>query len=499
MDAMKPVPEKTKLEEYFNKFRQNIIGVEAEFESPFGTKPILYADWIASGRLYKPIEEKICHAFGPMVGNTHSEASETGTLMTKAYHLAHRIIKDHVNAGKDDVIITAATGMTGVICKLQRILGLKVPEKVEKYIQLPEDDRPVIFVTHLEHHSNHTSWLETLADVVVLEPDKELLVVPESLDVEFRKYSNRKIKIGAFSACSNVTGYRPPIYELARIMHQHGGVCLVDYAASAPYEKIDMHPGDPMEDLDGIYFSPHKFLGGPGSSGVVVFNKKLYHNRIPDHPGGGTVNWTNRWNEYSYVTDVEAREDGGTPGFIQAFRIALSIQLKEQMGCENIHKRESELLEIAFDEMSKIKGLRILANNVRDRLGVISFYIEGIHHNLVTILLNDLYGIQVRGGCSCAGTYGHFLLNVDHDHSREITEKINSGDLTLKPGWVRLSLHPTMSTKELYTIMEALRDISENIEEHKNDYEYSSQTNEYYHKSRNEELTQNKLENWFKL
>ena len=496
---MEPGFEKTELEEYFEKFRNNIVGINATFESPYGEKPIIYADWIASGRLYKPIEEKLCHTFGPMVGNTHSEASETGTLMTKAYQYAHKIIKNHVNAGADDVIITAATGMTGVICKLQRILGLKVPEKLEKFIKLSEEDRPVVFVTHLEHHSNHTSWLETIADVVVLEPGKDLLVIPENLELEIRKYSNRKIKIGAFSACSNVTGYRPPIYQLAKIMHQHDGVCLVDYAASAPYEKINMHSGDPLEDLDGIYFSPHKFLGGPGSSGVVIFNKKLYHNRIPDHPGGGTVNWTNRWNEYSYVTDVEAREDGGTHGFIQAFRIALCIQLKEQMDCENMRKREEELLQIAFTELPKINGLRILANNVRDRLGVISFYIEGIHHNLVTKLLNDIYGIQVRGGCSCAGTYGHFLLNVDQDHSREITERIDSGDLSMKPGWIRLSLHPTMSTEELYSIINALYDIVSNIDKLKKDYNFSSKTNEFHHMKDNEEIVNKKLDGWFKL
>ncbi|MFC2126024.1 aminotransferase class V-fold PLP-dependent enzyme [Bacteroidota bacterium] len=490
---------KTELEKYFERYRNNIVGIDATFESPYGIKLVIYADWIASGRLYKPIEEKLCHTFGPMVGNTHSEASETGTLMTRAYQYAQKIIKDHVNAGKDDVIITAATGMTGVICKLQRILGLKVPEKLEKYIILPEEDRPVIFVTHLEHHSNHTSWLETIADVIVLEPDNNLLVVPENLEIEIRKYAERKIKIGAFSACSNVTGYRPPIYQLAKIMHQHNGVCLVDYAASAPYDKIDMHPGDPMEDLDGIYFSPHKFLGGPGSSGVVIFNKKLYHNRIPDHPGGGTVNWTNRWNEYSYVTDVEAREDGGTPGFIQAFRIALSIQLKEQMGYENIRKREEELLQIALSELPKIERLKILASNVEDRLGVISFYIEGTHHNLVAKLLNDLYGIQVRGGCSCAGTYGHFLLNVDHDHSREITEKIETGDLSLKPGWIRLSLHPTMSNEELHTIINALNEIVVNMEELKTDYKYSSSSNEFHHVNNDEDKMNNKLKDWFQL
>jgi len=477
----------TELEKYFSKFRKNIIGINATIETPFGTKDVIYADWIASGRLYRPIEKKISEMIGPMVGNTHSEASETGTLMTNAYHYAHQIIKDHVNANQDDVIITSATGMTGVICKFQRILGLKIPEQLEKYCDIPEAEKPVVFTTHVEHHSNHTSWLETIADVVVLEPDDNLLVNPDSLRNEIKKYEGRKIKIGAFSACSNVTGYSPPYRSLAKIMHEHKGYCFIDFAASAPYVDMDMHPEDPEERLDAIYFSPHKFLGGPGSTGVLVFNKKLYKNRIPDHPGGGTVNWTNRWNEYSYVNDVEAREDGGTPGFLQAFRIALSIKLKEQMGVDMIKKREDELIAPALDELRQIRGLKILAENIKDRLGVISFYMEGIHHNLVTRLLNDLYGIQVRGGCSCAGTYGHFLLNVDYDQSHKITDNIDSGDLSLKPGWVRLSLHPTMTSEELKVIIEALKYISLNISDLRKEYQHCKSSNEFFHQGFNQD------------
>jgi selenocysteine lyase/cysteine desulfurase len=389
--------------------------------------------------------------------------------------------------------------MTGVICKLQRILGLKIPENLQSRVSIPDAERPVVFVTHLEHHSNHTSWLETIADVVVLEPDEDLLVDPEILRREISNYRDRVTKLGAFSACSNVTGYRPPIHALARIMHEHGGICLVDYAASAPYLAIDMHPADPMAQLDGVYFSPHKFLGGPGSSGVVIFNKKLYVNRIPDHPGGGTVNWTNRWNEYSYVTDVEAREDGGTPGFMQAFRGALCVRLKERMGMEEMVAREKELLAIAFDELTTLPGLRILADNVRDRLGVISFYIEGVHHNLATRLLNDRYGIQVRGGCSCAGTYGHFLLNVDYDHSREITDRIDHGDLSMKPGWIRVSLHPTMTTAELHQIMDALREIVKHYDAWSQDYRYSTATNAFHHVSERPEQMDAQVDSWFCL
>lgn len=495
---MDGLQEKVDLEKYFSEFRRNIIGIDACIDTPFGRKKIIYADWIASGRLYRPIEENLCEKIGPMVGNTHSEASETGSLMTRAYQHAHRVIKRHVNAHDDDVIITSATGMTGVVCKFQRILGLKVPEKLEQYLKLPDEERPVVFVTHLEHHSNHTSWLETVADVVVLDPTPDLLVNPENLRREIKKYRNRKMKIGAFSACSNVTGYMPPIYELSRIMHENEGYCFVDFAASAPYVNIDMHPENPDIRLDAIYFSPHKFLGGPGSSGVLIFNKELYKNRIPDHPGGGTVNWTNRWNEYSYVTDVEAREDGGTPGFMQGFRIAMSIKLKEKMGVQRMKAREKELLDTAFRELPRIKGLKILADNVKERLGVISFYMEGIHHNLLTRLLNDLYGIQVRGGCSCAGTYGHFLLNVDYDQSHSITDHIDHGDFSLKPGWVRLSIHPTMTNNELRTIIGALKEISKKIDEYRDLYIYNKSANEFNHMDFNKDF-QNLFDEWFLL
>lgn len=470
------------LEEYFKPFRKNIIGVDAEFSSPYGKQKMIYADWIASGRLYKPIEDKLTYEFGPLVGNTHSEASETGVSMTHLYHKAHHIIKEHVNAGKDDVIITTGSGMTGAVNKFQRILGIKLPEQLEPYCnEFPEDERPLVFVTHMEHHSNHTSWLETIADVVVLEPSEDMDVCCSTLEKELNKHKDRKRKIGAFSAGSNVTGIIPDYHKLAEIMHKHKGYAFVDFAASAPYIDINMHPENKMQYLDALFFSPHKALGGPGSTGVLIFNRKLYKNKRPDHPGGGTVVWTNRWNEYAYIEDIELREDGGTPAFLQTMRVALALKLKEQMGTENILAREDELKKIfyaAFDQMPK---LHLLADNNRERLGVFSFYIEDIHHNLIVRLLNDRYGIQVRGGCSCAGTYGHFLLNVTFERSHEITKKIQKGDLTEKPGWVRISIHPTMTNKEAEFIIQALKDIIENGKKWATDYYLDKETGEFFH------------------
>ncbi len=487
------------LEGYFEKFRNNIVGYDEEFESPYGRKKIHYADWIASGRLYAPIESKLTEKFGPYVANTHSEATTTGTLMTKAYHYAHQYIKKHVNAGPNDVIITAGFGMTAVINKLMRILSLKGCGGTNKDC-VKNMDRPVVFVTHMEHHSNHTSWFETVAEVVQLEPDKDLLVDLDDLKNKLEKYKARKFKIGSFTACSNVTGIRTPIPEMARLMHEYGGLIFVDYAAGAPYMDINMHPDDPLEKLDAIFFSPHKFLGGPGSSGVMIFDKAMYKLEVPDNPGGGTVDWTNPWGKYKYVDDIEAREDGGTPGFLQSIRAALAIELKEQMGVNRILAREKELLNIALDGLIAIPGIEILAENVRDRIGVISFYHPDIHFNLMVKLLNDRYGIQTRGGCACAGTYGHYLLEVSYDRSREITEKINSGDLSEKPGWIRWSLHPTMKDEDVKYFLNAVKEIVDNIFDFEKEYLYIPKRNEFTHHSEvNSDRDKKILDSWFSL
>ena len=358
------------LETHFDFFRQNTIGFDLEYKSPYGTQKLIYADWIASGRLYKPIEFQIANVIGPYVANTHTETSETGTLMTKAYHYAHKLIKNHVNAGPEDVIITAGSGMTTVINKMQRIMGFKTCRMIKNNDCLQNRERPVVFISHMEHHSNHTNWFETNVDVVVLKPNKDLLISTDELRTQLEIYKDRAFKIGSFTACSNVTGIETPYHELAKIMHEYGGIIFVDFAASAPYIDIDMHPADDeMKKLDAIFFSPHKFLGGPGSSGVLIFDKSLYNSPTPDNPGGGTVDWTNPWGEYKYIDDIEIREDGGTPGFLQAMRTALAIEVKNQMQPQLIRQREHQLLQKAFNGLRAIPGLHILADNVEAQIG----------------------------------------------------------------------------------------------------------------------------------
>ena len=486
------------LEKYFSKFRKNIIGEEQEFESPYGTMKIVYADWIASGRLYEPIERMLIKNIYPMVGNTHSESNETGSAMTKAYGEAKKIIKKHCNAGPNDVIIFAGFGMTSAMNKFQRLMCLQNPEQLHSFTKVPDAEKPVVFVTHMEHHSNHTSWLETICDVVNIGPDDQGMVNLNRLESLLEMYKDRKYIIGSFTAASNVTGIETPYYKMAKLIHKFNGICLIDFAAAAPYVDINMHPSDPEEQLDGIFFSPHKFLGGPGTSGVMIFDSKLYKRKIPDNPGGGTVDWTNPWGGHKYISDIETREDGGTPGFLQAMKTALAIRLKEQMGVKNIRKREAYLLKKAFSRLKSIPSLHILAQEVEERLGIISFYVEDIHYNLMVKLLSDRYGIQMRGGCSCAGTYGHFLLHVDPTRSKRIADKIDQGDLSEKPGWVRFSLHPTMTDGELEFILSAIEEVIINSKSWAKDYGYSSRTNEYKHISV-KDSDNAWLKNWFTL
>jgi selenocysteine lyase/cysteine desulfurase len=489
----------TQLEQYFQPFRKNIIGIDQEFVSPFGKQKIIYTDWTASGRLYRPIEEKLMNEFGPFVANTHTETTVSGTAMTMAYHEARHIIKHHVNSNENDVLIADGTGMTGVVNKFQRILGLKIPENLKEFTNIPNEKKPIVFISHMEHHSNQTSWLETIADVEVIPAGPEGLFCLENFTALLEKHKNRAIKIASITSCSNVTGIKTPYHEVAKLMHQNNGVCFVDFACSGPYVKIDMHPADNPEGyLDAIFFSPHKFLGGPGTSGILVFNKKLYNNMVPDNPGGGTVSWTNPWGDHKYIENIEDREDGGTPGFLQVIKTALAIQLKEQMGIDNILNREHEITELVFAELGNVSNINILAGQHKNRLGVFSFYVNNLHFNLGVKLLNDKFGIQTRGGCSCAGTYGHYLLHVDQETSHNLICQIDSGDLIQKPGWIRMSIHPTTTNAEIQYVCESIKALAEYHEEWSKDYDYNKNSNEFVHK---EALSSEKemVKKWFSL
>ncbi|EAR09088.1 aminotransferase class V-fold PLP-dependent enzyme [Reinekea blandensis] len=420
----------------------------------------LYADWTASGRLYRPIEDRLMAMAGGMMANTHTEDSVTGAQMTQWLETARQRIKQHVNAQASDVLLTSGSGMTGALAKFLRILGLWVHERHREAVLHELNDRPLVYITHREHHSNQTMWLESLAEVRIIPAlpgdDIDLAWLAEDLARE----QHRSLKFASVTAASNVTGILTPVKAIARLLHDVGGYCFVDYAAAAPYVDIDMHAS--ADDwLDAIYFSPHKFLGGPGSEGVLVFNAELYDNRVPEQPGGGTVVWTNPWGEHRYVADIEARESGGTPGILQTLKTAMALQLKEEMGVERIRQREAELNAHFFRRLSSMAGITVLSDQHRHRLSVFSLVVEGMDYRTVVQTLSRQYGIETRGGCACAGTYGHYLLGIDYCTSHRITDQLDDDHQDNKPGWVRISLHPSMTRRDIDRIADALEAIVE--------------------------------------
>lgn len=472
---------------YFQPFRSNVIGNGLAFPTPYGEKRLLYADWIASGRLYAPIEQTLLNDVYPYCGNTHTETSVTGTIMTRLYHEAKEVIKKAVNARADDALIFSGSGMTDSINKLQRIMGLRMPDALQvrygnaQHWHLHETDKPVVFITHMEHHSNHTSWLETIADVEIIQPDEAGLPDLNHFHHLLKQYATRKTKIASVSAASNVTGVITPYYPMAEMIHAVGGVIIVDFACSGPYVHIDMHPDNEAQTLDAIVLSPHKFLGGPGTPGLLVMNQQLYSCQSPDHAGGGTVVFTSPWHKHRYIANIEEREDGGTPPFLQGIKAAMAFRLKDEMGVANILGREAQQLERVMNRLLPVKGLHVLESHLRHRVGAVSFYVEGMHYNLGVKLLNDVFGIQVRGGCACAGTYGHFLLNIDKAQSDHILSCVMAGDITARPGWIRLSLHPVISDAELEQILDAIVYVAENHATLGKDYDFFPQKNAFEH------------------
>lgn len=485
--------------QHFAQF--NHVGQDVIFDTPFGKELLLYFDWTASGRISPEVEKFLMEKVYPWMANTHTETAEAGRTMTGLYEQARQIVKNHVGANEDDVLLFAGQGMTGAVTKFQDILNLRkkpvsqgllalrdslpedrralVDELLPALMEVEKQQRPVVFVTRLEHHSNDISWRECDCEVVHVPNGQDGLPDLAALEILCEEYAGRSL-IGAFTACSNVTGVITPYHQMAKIMHQNAGKCFVDFAASAPYTEINMHPDDPEKDLDGAYFSLHKFLGGPGSSGVLIFNRNLYDREIPTVPGGGTVTSTSPSHQ-SYigqasVKQIQAREDGGTPPILQVMRAGAAITLKEKMGAENMKAREEYLINKAMDRLSTIPGLRIFHGENRERYGMISFEVDNVHYNLLAALLNDRFGIQVRGGCSCAGTLGHDLFGIDEDKSAEMIERIDAGDLSCKPGWLRLSLHPTMTNLELEFVLRAIEQTAAMAPQWSRDYQFDSST-----------------------
>ncbi|MCF6289266.1 MAG: aminotransferase class V-fold PLP-dependent enzyme [Proteobacteria bacterium] len=463
--------------------RQKIIGVDAPFCTPFGQRLMLYGDYTASGRTLSFIE-KYLMKLQRHYANTHTEDDMTGRSMTNLLHSAEESIKNCINAGTDYKIINVGTGATGAINKLQQILGIYLPPAtrmslqdnigVDCYGKL--DKLPVVFVGPYEHHSNEISWRDGLCEMVGIELNEQGHIDLQQLEqlLQAPQYQNRQ-KIGSFSAASNVTGLISPVHEIAALLHKYDALALFDYAASAPYVEINMQPQDATPEnntcLDAVFISAHKFLGGPGSSGILVFHQSLYNSHLPPTvSGGGTVSYVSR-EMHDFFTDIEEREKAGTPGVLQILRAALCFKVKDEIGVAVIAKIEHQWLDKVFSRWQNNDLIEILGDkDIKNRVGIVSFNIKTIsgkylHPKFVTVLLNDLFGIQSRAGCSCAGPYGHRLLNIDEETSEQYRKLIEQGFHGIKPGWCRISFHYVMDDADVEFIINAVEFIAKRGEQ----------------------------------
>jgi selenocysteine lyase/cysteine desulfurase len=450
---------------FLDHVRRGVVGLDAKIATSEGEKPLLYFDWIASGRFHHAVEDALNARVLPFMANTHTETSATGRRMTGLYERAFRRIAAYVNAGPDDVVLPVGSGSTGAVNRLIQVMGLRIPSALEDRYGLsrhiPASERPVVFRSQMEHHSNDVTWRETIADTVYVAFDAHGRISPEALDAALERYRDRPLKIGTFSAASNVTGIRNDCHALARVLHRHGALAFFDYAAAGPYVDIDLHPGGPGgapdEDArpDAVFLSVHKFLGGPRAPGLLIANRRLFSNRVPAEPGGGTVLYVSP-TEHEYVQDTSHRETGGTPPIVGSIQAGLCFDLKHAIGTGRIRRVEHDYLTRSLAAWSADSRLQILGDLEAERLGVVSLIFRGIHHNLAVALLNDHFGIQVRGGCMCAGPYGHELLHIDERVSHAIRCELEHGHQSVKPGWVRVCFSPVTGEQEFQTLLEAV-------------------------------------------
>jgi selenocysteine lyase/cysteine desulfurase len=450
------VPVETAL---LRRIRESVIGDDQVMVGPFGPRRVTYADYTASGRAVGFLEDFVRSQVLPRYANTHTESSGTGLQTTRLREDARAIIHEAVGGDPEVAVVFAGSGSTGAIAKLVGILGLRIPSELEDRHQLsshiPPDQRPVVFIGPFEHHSNELPWRESIADVVMVPEDPDGHIDQTFLDTQLQRYADRPLLIGSFSAASNVTGILSDVAGISQTLHRHGALAFWDFAAAAPYVELS------MDGIDAMFLSPHKLIGGPSTPGVLVVRRSLLGNRVPDVPAGGTVAYVNPL-EHRYLDDPVQREEGGTPAIVEAIRAGLVFQLKDAVGIDVIREHEEDYLHRAVAAWQEEPGIQILGNLAAERLSIVSFVVRApsgrhLHHNYVVTLLNDLFGIQSRGGCSCAGPYGHRLLGIDLDRSHAFEHEIATGCEGIKPGWVRVNFNYFISETAFQYVVDAVR------------------------------------------
>lgn len=475
------------------RIRDSVVGDDQVMWGPFGARRVTYADYTASGRALSFIETFIRDEVLPRYANTHTESSGTGLQTTRLREDARRIIRDAVNGTDDTCVIFCGSGSTGAINKLVGVLNLRIPADLDRRYRLrdaiPLEERPVVFIGPFEHHSNELPWRESIADVVTIHEDADGHIDLAHLEEQLDRFADRPLRIASFSAASNVTGIVTDTHRVSHLLHERGALAFWDYAAAAPYVDIDMNPRcdeHPLAFKDAVFLSPHKFIGGPGTPGVLIVRRELLTNSVPDIVGGGTVSYVNP-EEHRYLTDPVHREEGGTPAIVESIRAGLVFQLKEAVGTDVIRAHEHDFVRRAITAWAAQPAIQVLGNLDAERLSIVSFVIRRpggryLHHNLVVAILNDLFGIQSRGGCSCAGPYGHRLLGIDVATSHEFEREISHGCEGIKPGWVRVNFNYFISEAVFSYVVTAVAMVADHGWKLMPQYRFDPTTGRWHHR-----------------
>jgi selenocysteine lyase/cysteine desulfurase len=446
--------------------RMNEVGRRASIETPFGRRLLCYADLTATGRSLHFVEAWM-RRVGPFYANTHTSISSTGRLMTELREEARKVVRRSVNAGPEDEVIFVGAGATAAINKLVGLLGLRICEPLDRQYGLrqhvPSSERPIVLVGPYEHHSNELPWLESIADVIEVGLDAQGSIDLDDLRAKASSNAHRTLKMGSFSAASNVTGLLSDVGSIARILHEYGWWAFFDYAAAGPYVPIDMHPDDPLERIDALFLSMHKFVGGPQASGILAASRVLFRSRTPERPGGGTVDYVAGFDRTSvdYVRRLDEREEGGTPAIMGDIRAGVAFVVKDMMNAAELRNHETQLARMTSERLSRHPSIHLLGPVQLPRLAILSFNIDRLHHDIVSALLDHLFGIQNRAGCACAGPYGHRLLGIDRTRSERFRARIAEGMLGVKPGWVRVSIPYYASGDDVEFILRAIEFVAD--------------------------------------